>query len=76
MIIMLLNMIQMELLAIILAVSYFAGANAAYRISGLSISANNIVNLISTGITLTPGAILVKLIDRYEKDEYTGRITF
>ena len=106
------------ILAIILAVSYFASAKAAYKISRfskwlrgkfdaainklaywiadsidtlfynllrhynsigktrLAITAKYIANFISTLIALTPGAIIAKLIDRFDKDGYNGRITF
>jgi len=106
------------ILAIILAVSYFASAKAAYKISRfskwlrgkfdaainklaywiadsidtlfynllrhynsigkirLAITAKYIANFISALIALTPGAIIAKLIDRFDKDGYNGRITF
>ena len=110
--------LDLIILAIILAVSYFSSAKAAYKISKfskwlrkkfdeainklaywiadsidtllynllrkynsigkirLSMNATHIANFISALITLTPGAIIAKLIDKYDKDGYNGRITF
>ena len=106
------------ILAIVLAVSYFASAKAAYKVSSFSrwlrqqfdaainklsywiadsvdtlfynllkrynsigvkrigISAKYIANFISSLIMLTPGAIIANLIDKYDKDGKSGRITY
>ena len=110
--------LNLIILAIILAVSYFAGAKVAYKISRfskwlrgkfdaainklaywiadsidtlfynllkhynsigkirLAITAKYIANFISSLITLTPGAIIANLLDRFDDDGYNGRITY